>query len=74
MSVLTITKGELSVVRSALEEGDADTRRDALEIINGIIEKNVSITITEEMMYKDPMDEELTEEQVKVMLALEPPE
>jgi hypothetical protein len=70
----TITKGELSVVRSALEENDPDARRDALEIIEGIIEKNVRITITEEMMYKDPMDEELTEEQVKAMLASEPPE
>ena len=60
----TITRGELSVVRSALEEGDAETRRDALEIINGIIEKNVKVDITEGQMYKNPMEDELSAEEL----------
>lgn len=72
MSMLTISRGELSVVRTALEEGDADDRRDALEIINGIIEKNVTIDITEDQMYHDPMDDELSEEEVIALNAAEP--
>lgn len=55
----TITKGELSVVREALEEADEEQVRDALHIVNSIFEKNVDIVITEDQMYKNPEDEEL---------------
>ena len=63
----TISKGELGVVRTALEEGDASDREDALGIVKAIYEKNVTITITEDQMYKDPLDAELTDEELAIL-------
>ena len=65
--MLTITKGELSVIRSALEEGESETRRDALEIVNGILEKNVTVNITDDDMYQDPMNPNYTEEELAIL-------
>jgi len=55
--MLSITKGEISVIRSALEEGAAEDRRDALEIVRAIEDKNVQVHVTEKGMYKPPLDE-----------------
>ena len=62
---LTITKGELSCIRSALEEHDPETRADALTIVNAIIDRNVTVDITsEDQMFHDPMDDALSEEEI----------
>ena len=67
MAFYTITKGELSCLRSALEEDDAETRKDALDIVNAILEKNVTVEITAEQMYHDPMEDELTAEELLML-------
>lgn len=53
----TITKGELWTLRDALEKDDPEVVGDALHIVNSILDKNVTIEVTEEQMYKDPADE-----------------
>lgn len=62
----TISKGELWKVREALETKDPEDSADALGIVNSILDKNVTIEITEEQMLKEPTEEELTQEDVTV--------
>ncbi len=63
----TITKGELWTLREALEKEDTETVSDALSIVNSILDKNVTIEITEEQMYKDPTEELTDDEQASLL-------
>lgn len=67
--MLAITNGELSVIRTALEEGDAEDRKDALEIVNAIVNKNVKVFVTESRMYQAMVDGQLTEEELSALTA-----
>lgn len=66
--MLAITKGELSVIRSALEEGGTEERQDALEIVNAITDKNVKVFITEDRMFQASAEGDLTQDEINTLL------
>jgi hypothetical protein len=68
----TISKGELWKVREALETKDPEDSADALGIVNSILDKNVTIEITEDQMLNDnPEGETLSHEDMVARYAEE---
>jgi hypothetical protein len=67
MSLLGISKGELWLLRRALESLEPEDLEASREVVGAILEKNVAVFITDETMYKDPADAELSEEEAAVV-------